>query len=81
MSAAVQCGEMIEQLYNSMTLHLICLAQALDLRGVKLVGDVSSKLYSQIRESVPFVDHDQALGDKIKTLRDQFYSTSYEGIL
>ncbi|RYZ65667.1 MAG: aromatic amino acid lyase [Proteobacteria bacterium] len=81
MSAAVQCSEMIEQLYNSMTLHLICLAQALDLRGVKLVGDVSSKLYSQIRESVPFVDHDQALGDKIKTLRDQFYSTSYEGVL
>ncbi len=78
LSAAVQCGEMIDQLYNTMTLHLICLAQALDLRGVNLKGSTSKKIYAQIRESVPFVDHDQALGERIKHLRDQFYSSSFD---
>jgi histidine ammonia-lyase len=81
MGAAVQCGEMIEQLYNTMTLHLICLAQALDLRGVRLKGQKSSSIYRMIRETVPFVDHDQPLGERIKKLRDGFYALSTEGKL
>ena len=68
MGGAVQCSEMIETLYSAMTMYLICLAQALDLREVKLKGS-SLSLYREIRSLVPFVDHDQPLGDKIAELR------------
>jgi phenylalanine ammonia-lyase len=71
MSAAVSCSEMIEPLYTTMTMHLICLAQALDLRGVKLQGDLSRKYYDAIRSTIPFVDHDQALGDGIQSVKEK----------
>ena len=68
MGGAVQCSEQIETLYSAMTMYLICLAQALDLREVRLKGS-SAALYSQIRSFVSFVDHDQPLGDAIAALR------------
>jgi histidine ammonia-lyase len=71
MSAAVSCSEMIEPLYTTMTMHLICLAQALDLRGVHLKGETSRKYYDAIRSSVPFVDHDQSLGENIQVVKEK----------
>jgi len=76
MSAAVQCADMIEPVFTVMTLQSIVLAQALDLRGVKLVGAESSALYQRIRQVVPFVSRDQALGDAIQTLRETFKEQS-----
>jgi histidine ammonia-lyase len=72
MSAAVQCSDMLETLFTIMTLQSIVLAQALDLRGVKLQGTLACKTFSRIRQVVPFVGRDQALGDQIETLRDNF---------
>jgi phenylalanine ammonia-lyase len=69
MGGAVQCSDLIETLYSAMTMYLVCLAQALDLRGHKLQGAESKALYSQIRSHVPFIDHDQQLGDAIAALR------------
>ncbi len=76
MSAAVSCSEMIEPLYTTMTMHLICLAQALDLRGVELKGEVSKKYYDAIRSAVPFNDHDQSFGDQIQVLREKLQAFS-----
>jgi histidine ammonia-lyase len=69
MGGAVQCSELIETLYSAMTMYLICLAQALDLREVTLKGAESKAVYTQIRMHVPFIDHDQPLGDAIAALR------------
>ncbi len=69
MGGAVQCSEIIESLYSTMTMYLICLAQALDLRGVVVQGSDSKPIYDLIRSAVPFVDRDRALGDGIELLR------------
>lgn len=70
MSAAVQCMQMSEQVLTVVSLYLICLTQALDLRGTKLQGERSRKLYQSIRQVVPFVTHDQPLDLNIQKLRD-----------
>lgn len=69
MSAAVQCAEMLEPLFTIITMQSVILAQALDLRGVKLEGEVSRKMYELVRRHVPFVKQDQALGQPIASLR------------
>jgi len=69
MSAAVQCSEMLEPLFTIMTLQSVVLAQALDLRGVKLQGEKSRQMYALIRKSVPFVQFDQPLGEAVNSLR------------
>lgn len=68
MSAAVSCSQMFDPLYTITAMHLICLAQALDLRGIKLKGERSRKLFDTIRQHVPFVDKDMALGPNIESL-------------
>ena len=78
MSAAVQCSEMLEPLFTIATLHLIVLAQALDLRGVKLQGELSQSIYKLVRESVPRVSFDQALDDKINNLRQKLKDRAFQ---
>lgn len=79
MSAAVQCSDLIESLFTLYTLHSVILAQALDLRGVELQGTESRRTYDLIRKHVPFVKHDQPLGDRIRNLREAFVRRSREG--
>ncbi|MBM3191682.1 MAG: aromatic amino acid lyase [Chlamydiae bacterium] len=68
MSAALQCGEVIEALYNISALYLTCLAQALDLRGFSLRGKTSKPLFDRIRNRVAFIEHDQPTGDQLQLL-------------
>ena len=68
MSAAVACADMTETLFTIGALNSVCLAQALDLRGQKLHGPSSQKLYETVRSAVPFVDRDRALDEGIETL-------------
>lgn len=80
MSAATQCHDMIESLYTIQAMHLVCLAQGLDLRGVKLQGQKNLYYYNLIRNHVPFVARDQSLGTGIaklaQTLKDLAWSRS-----
>jgi len=76
MSAAVQASDMLEPLFTIMTLQSVVLAQALDLRGVKLRGATSQKTYDLIRRHVPFVKMDRALGLEIDALRMAFKNIS-----
>jgi histidine ammonia-lyase/phenylalanine ammonia-lyase len=78
MSAAVQCDQMIQKTYTLLTLQLICLAQGLDLKKIRLRGTTSSRLYKQIRSHVPFVAHDQALHQPIENLREQLKKSCHE---
>ncbi len=70
MSAAVQCSEMIEPLFTTMTMHSAILAQALDLRGVHLTGSQSRAQYERVRRHFPFIEKDQPMGAFIGNLRE-----------
>lgn len=76
MSTAVQCSEMLEPLFTVMTMHSAVLAQALDLRGVKLKGTRALEHYNRIRAQFPFVSKDQSLGAPIQNLRTTFKDLS-----
>jgi histidine ammonia-lyase len=79
MSAAVQCAEMLEPLFTITAYQSVILAQALDLRGIKLKGRKSLELYTKMRAHVPFVDRDQALGDKLSQWREELRRLSFKG--
>lgn len=69
MSAGVQAADMLDPLFTVFTLQSAIMAQALDLRGVKLKGDVASTHYALVRKHMPFVSHDRPLGGEINSLR------------
>ncbi len=77
MSAASQCHDMIEQVYTVMTLHLTCLAQALDLRGITLKGNASTRVYDTVRRQVPFVKRDTALDSHITNLSAELKARNF----
>jgi histidine ammonia-lyase/phenylalanine ammonia-lyase len=78
MSAAVSCAELIEPLFNVQALYLICLAQALDLREIRLRGETSQKYFSLVRKCVPFVEGDRALDEGIGQLVQELKLMSRE---
>lgn len=68
MSAGVQLLEQIPQVYNVLAMHLICLAQALDLREQELRGEASRRIYALVRRHCAFVSHDQPLDRAVTAL-------------
>ena len=78
MSAAVQMQDTLPSAFNLMAMHLIALAQALDLRGRKLVGAESKALYALIRRHAPFVEEDQPLDNAIMSLSRELQARSLE---
>jgi histidine ammonia-lyase/phenylalanine ammonia-lyase len=78
MSAAVQCHEMIDQVFTVAAIYLICLAQALDLRGVQIVGPVSRYYYDLVRSITPFIDSDRALERPVRELANRLRAHSQD---
>ncbi len=78
MSAAVQCQEMLEQSFTIQAMYLICLVQALDLRGVRLSGGTSQAMYRFVRDTVPFVAHDQRLDGAIRELVSKLKNMAFD---
>jgi histidine ammonia-lyase len=78
MSAAVQCGDMLEPMFTISGVYLICLAQALDLRGVRLNGGLSRDFYDLVRSHVPFVERDTRLDTGILQLVDRLKSRAID---
>jgi histidine ammonia-lyase/phenylalanine ammonia-lyase len=76
MSAAVQCHEMLEQVFTVAAIYLICLAQALDLRGIELRGHVSRYYYDLVRSITPFIDRDRALERPVRELAERLWALS-----
>lgn len=72
MGAAMSAYHQLQAMNRIMTMHLIALAQALDLRKVKLKGEKAQQLYSEIRNKVPMVTHDTELGPAIQNLSQRF---------
>jgi histidine ammonia-lyase/phenylalanine ammonia-lyase len=78
MSAAVQCSGMIESMYTIQSMYLICLAQALDLRGVHLQGQASRQIYELVRSVTPRVSRDTALGDAVRALSEKLKALAFK---
>jgi len=49
-------------------MHLICLAQGLDLRGARLSGRDSVRIYNMVRGRASLVSKDTALGGQVAAL-------------
>lgn len=78
MTAAVHAHQLIEQSFTVQSLYLTCLAQALDLRGVRLMGPTSSAVYRTIRNCVPFVSLDQPLDTQVESLKSSLREMTME---
>lgn len=76
LSAASQAADMIEQMFTILTLQSVVLAQALDLRGVRLKGVRALTVYDLIRRSIPFVSADRPLGEALQNLKLEFLNLS-----
>lgn len=82
MSAAISCSDMLKKMFTISSMHLICLAQAIDLRGYQLKGDKSRGLYDLIRKHVPFNGSDRPMGPCIEVLSDSLRQMAYrKGLL
>lgn len=76
MSAASQCDEILDSLFNIFGCYLICLAQAIDLRKIELQGQTSQELYSLIRKHVNFVEEDIRLDQAINSIVNELKEIS-----
>lgn len=68
MSAAMSCSEMLDGIYKILGMQLVCLAQAIDLKEIKLAGQESKSMYENVRHSVAFMEKDRSLGLEIASL-------------
>lgn len=68
LSAGVQLASLIDQCFTITTLYLCGLAQALDIRGIRLNGHTSQQVHKMIRAHVPRVKVDQPLDKNIVSL-------------
>ena len=78
MSAAVQCSQMLDPIYTVMSMNLVCLTQALDLRHIDLKGADSMRLYKMVRSRVALVSKDRPLGDEITMIADDLKQLAQE---
>lgn len=82
MSASMTCLEMAEGVYKILGMQLVCLAQALDLKKIKLQGKKSSDIYQTVRNSVKFMTHDRSMGEEIhqlvQSLKEQALRKKYK---
>jgi histidine ammonia-lyase/phenylalanine ammonia-lyase len=77
MSAASQAYDMIAPLATLFSLQMVCLAQALDLRGIQLRGEKSREVYGWIRGEVPFIKKDTSLGLQITKIASKLRDLAY----
>ncbi len=78
MSAAVAVSDLLDVFARVQSMQLICLAQAIDLRGIDLKGEISRNLYNVIRSVVPYVEKDQPLDKRIHALTETLATLSHE---
>ena len=78
MSAATQCHDQLEVVFTVFACYLTCLAQAIDLRKIKLKGEVSLEIYNLVRKHVPMIKFDRALDNDITNLRKELMKMANE---
>lgn len=79
MSAAMSCSDMLDGVYKILSMQLVCLAQALDLRKIQLQGAESKRFYNVVRAHVAFMNRDRSMGVEIAHLHRELYSMAMKG--
>lgn len=74
MSAATQTHDLIGKLLTVQTLHLVALAQALDLKKVRLRSPWSLQIYSLIRKHLSFIEKDRQTDAALNSLKSDLDS-------
>jgi histidine ammonia-lyase/phenylalanine ammonia-lyase len=72
MGAAMSSYHQLQATMRIMTMHLIALTQALDLRKIQLKGERARSLYNEIRNQIPVITKDTELGPQIQNLTIKF---------
>jgi histidine ammonia-lyase len=68
MSSATSCAEMIDGVFKLFALQFSCLCQAIDLKNIELKSEKTKNIYGLVRQHVPHVTTDMALGENISAL-------------
>ncbi|MFQ5548200.1 MAG: histidine ammonia-lyase [Woeseia sp.] len=75
--AARRTRDILDNARHILAYELICTCQAADLRGVDQLSSATRKLYDMVRETVPYLDHDEPLTDHIETIAARFASGEF----
>jgi histidine ammonia-lyase len=74
LNAARRTRDILRNACNILAFELICACQAADLRGVEKLSSATRKLHGLVRETVPYLDHDEPLTDHIEAVAALFHS-------
>ncbi|MFQ6004206.1 MAG: histidine ammonia-lyase [Woeseia sp.] len=75
--AARRTRDILDNARHILAYELICACQAADLRGIDQLSSATRKLYDMVRETVPYLDHDEPLTDHIETVAARFASGEF----
>jgi tyrosine ammonia-lyase len=77
--AARKAGQCLDLTSRILAIHLMCLAQSVDLLAVAdAISPESSRLYAGIRARVPYLDEDRSLAADIEGLADELTALTTE---
>ncbi|HEX6025162.1 MAG TPA: aromatic amino acid ammonia-lyase [Solirubrobacter sp.] len=79
--AARDARSIVEIAQHIAAIHLIALAQALDLRGVELASPKAREAHAMIRERVPFLDADRRMDGDIAAVVELIRSGALSAVL
>ncbi len=66
--AARRARDILTNTYYILAFELICAAQAADQRGVEDLSPITAKAHKIVRETVPYLDHDEPLTDHLEAV-------------
>ncbi len=75
--AARRTRDILDNARHILAYELICACQAADIRGPDELSSATRKLYSMVRQHVPYFDHDEPMTDYIESIAACFASGEF----
>ncbi|MFF4508477.1 phenylalanine aminomutase (D-beta-phenylalanine forming) [Streptomyces sp. NPDC001401] len=72
--AARRAAEVLDNVAHVVAFELLCAAQAVDIRGTQGLSPATRRLYEQVREVVPYLDHDETITEYVQELAARLLS-------
>ncbi|MBL7253394.1 phenylalanine aminomutase (D-beta-phenylalanine forming) [Paractinoplanes lichenicola] len=66
--SARRAAEVLDNVAHVVAFELLCACQAVDIRGTEGLSPATRRLYEQVREVVPYLDHDVTITDYVEEL-------------
>ena len=74
--SARKLRESIDLLYFQYSIHLLAIAQAMDIIGIDVFGSKAKKIYSELRKISPFVKEDRPLDEEVTKVKEFLLNTA-----